>query len=79
MANANPSGLGYVNGRAQPEKNLPAAPGQVIKRYDGTVVRRVVMTNGNVMDTAVFPGDYPDAPHEADLAAAEKKGAKSNG
>ena len=72
MANANPSGLGYTSGRAQPEPNLPKGEGTVLRRYDGNVVRRVVMTNGNVVDTLLFAADHPDAPHESELV--EKKG-----
>lgn len=72
MADAKPSGLGYTSGRAQPEPNLPKGEGTVLRRYDGSVVRRVVMTNGNIHDVMLFPADYPDAPHESELA--EKKG-----
>lgn len=80
MANANPSGLGYVSGRAVPEPNL-LADEQVIVRHDGVTVRRKTMTNGNIIDTQVFPGDFPNAVHERDLApkAAPKKGVKSDG
>jgi len=78
MANANPSGLGYVSGRAVPEPAIKADE-TVLVRRDGVVVKRTTMTNGNILDNVVFPGDYSNPPHEDDLVAKKGKGAKSDG
>lgn len=81
MANANPSRPGVVvaGPRVVPEPNLMLNE-RVVKRYDGQTVIRRYMTNGNVMDTMVFPGDYPNAVHEsqleAELKAAEEAASK---
>ncbi len=45
----------------RPDLNLPES-GEVVRLPDGRVVERTVFTNGNVQDTAVSPGDFPDAP-----------------
>lgn len=70
MSNANPSGLGYAVSQtgAQPERHI-AANEMIVQRYDGVVVKRITMTNGDTKDTQVFAGDYPNPTHEATLAA----------
>lgn len=80
MANANPSGLGYAvpAGAVRPEPNLKKDE-QIIVRYDGKTVKRRTMTNGNVMDTQLFAGDYPNAVHESKLEKPSPKGKAKEG
>lgn len=72
MANANPSGLGYTvpAGGARPELNLLENE-KVVRKADGKVVIQRTMTNGNILESQVFPGDYPEAEDERDNAPAK--------
>ena len=44
----------------RPEINIPVKT-EVVRLPDGLVVKRTTYQTGNVSDTIVFPGDYPDA------------------
>lgn len=44
----------------RPEINLLASE-EVVRLPDGRVVKRQTMSTGNVVDTLVYPGDFPDA------------------
>ena len=48
------------NEPTRPELNIPVST-EVVRLPDGLVVKRTTYQTGNVSDTIVFPGDYPDA------------------
>lgn len=57
MANANPSSPGRTeSARVRPEQNIPKDT-KVVK-VNGKSVLQTEMTNGNIRNTNVFPGDY---------------------
>ena len=57
MAQANVSSVGRAESeRVRPEQNIPK--GTTVKNIEGKVMLSTEMTNGNLRNTNVFPGDY---------------------
>jgi transposase len=76
MANANPAQSGDVSSNAVPLKENQ----EVLKKENGGVVIRTTEKSGNVTETHVFAGDYPEAKTEVEqlkeqLAAEKAKSA----
>lgn len=88
MADANPSRPGNSNPNADTSKMEPQIPLDVTVgiNKDGDVVRRKVLENGNIIDTHVFPGDFPNAEkfakpksEAAQKVAADRKASTKSG
>lgn len=72
MANANPAGLGYAvpQGGVRPELNIPKGS-YIVRTAKGDIVKRRVMSNGNVVNTSVFADEFKNvALSEAEYEAA---------
>ena len=48
--------------QVRPDPFIKDGKAEAVRLPDGKVVLRQKFKNGCVQDTAVFPGDYPDAP-----------------
>ena len=88
MANARPSRPGNSNPIADTSKMEPQIPVDITVgiNEDGQTDRRKILDNGNIIDTHVFPGDFPNAEkfakpksEAAQKVAADRKASTKSG